>query len=69
MLETGLDAQIDINGNITLNNISGYTISINPNNEKEVQAFLFDSSAELFKLPLEILSLLEKKQLREQVYF
>ncbi|MCP4442259.1 MAG: hypothetical protein GY810_25405 [Aureispira sp.] len=61
MLETGLDAKIDENGNIILNNISGYTITINPREKEEVRAFLLDFSAELFKLPLEILSLLENK--------
>lgn len=65
MLETGLDAKVDESGNIILNNISGYMIVIDPNKEVEVQSFLLDFNTELYKLPLEILHLLEQKSAKE----
>lgn len=55
------EATIDGNGNIVLQNISGSTITINPNNSEELQNFLIDFSKQLSQLPLEVTKIIEEK--------
>lgn len=61
MLDNKNDATIDGDGNIVIQNVSGSTITINPNNSDELQSFLIDFSKKLSELPLEITKIIEEK--------
>ena len=55
------EAQIDGNGNVVIQNVTGSTITVHPNNVEEVRHFLVDFSQKLSELPLDVVSLLEQK--------
>jgi hypothetical protein len=55
------EAQIDGEGNVVIQNVSGSTITINPDNLEEVRNFLIDFSQKISELPLEVVALLEEK--------
>ncbi|WP_324024575.1 hypothetical protein QSV08_15320 [Maribacter sp. BPC-D8] len=61
MLDNKNEATIDGDGNIVVQNVTGSTITINPNNSEELKEFLIDFSKKISELPLEVTKLIEEK--------
>lgn len=55
------EASIDGDGNVVIQDVTGSTITIHPDNSEEVRKFLVDFSQKISELPLEVVALLEEK--------
>lgn len=55
------EAKIDGDGNVVIQDVTGSTIIIHPDNSDEVRKFLVDFSQKISELPLEVVALLEEK--------
>lgn len=65
MFGNKLEAKIDGNGNIVIQDADSSTITINMNNPEEVSKALVDFNDRLSQLPLEVLRLMEEKRNKE----
>lgn len=59
MLDKNIEAQVTGEGNITIQGIEGSTITINPDNSKEVREFLTNFESIVSELPTKILNMLK----------
>lgn len=55
-------ATIDGKGNIVIQDVTGATITINPDNTQEIRQLIMDFGAKLGDLPADILKMIEEKQ-------